>query len=226
MPLAAHISPPPLREGDRLTSDEFIRRWEAMPELKYAELLDGIVYMPSPVSIHHADYLGPLATWLGFYAANTPGCRSGVDGTWRMGSKNVPQPDVALRILPEYGGQSRVEGKYAAGAPELIVEVAASSRAHDLGFKLKLYEQVGVREYVIALTASRQLRWKELTPDGYRPLEPDADGILRSSSFAGLWLDPNAFWSLDQTRVFEVLQRGLDSPEHAAFVAHLAGIHG
>ena len=106
MPIAVHIAPPPLREGDGLTSDEFMLRWEAMPNLKHAELIDGIVHMPSPVSKQHSDAQSPLSGWLNIYAAGTRGCWAGLDGTWLMGDKNVPQPDITLRILPEYGGQS------------------------------------------------------------------------------------------------------------------------
>src|SRR5437660_1488779 len=100
MPLAAHKMPPPLRDGDRLTSDEFMRRWEAMPDLKHAELIDGIVYMPSPVSRHHEASHVPLVVLLATYAASTPGCYAGLEGTWLMDDRDVPQPDCTLRILP------------------------------------------------------------------------------------------------------------------------------
>ena len=222
MSMAAHIlPPPPLRDGDRLTSDEFMRRWEAMPDLNYAELIDGIVYMPSPVSLKHSGFHAPLTGWLAIYVASTPGCRVGSDGTWLMDGRNVPQPDIALRILPEFGGQSKVEGEYAAGAPELIVEVAASSRARDLGAKLKLYERMGVREYLVALARKEQILWHELTAGGFQPLQPDSDGIFRSRFFPGLWLDPAALWRLDLAALYAVLQRGLASPEHAASLARL-----
>src|SRR5438309_1135144 len=110
MPLAASVSIPPLLEGDSLTSDEFLRRWEEIPDLKRAELIDGIVYMPSPVSRGHQELECFLAGWLNFYALSTPGCRPAMEGTWLMGDRQAPQPDVTLRILPEYGGQSGVEG--------------------------------------------------------------------------------------------------------------------
>ncbi len=223
MSLAASISPPPLRDGDRLTSDEFLRRWEAMPDLKHAELIDGIVYMPSPVSLQHAKFHLPLAGWIANYAASTPGCQGGVEGTWLMSDRDVSQPDLALRILPEYGGQSREQDEYTAGAPELIVEIAASSRARDLGVKLKLYERMGVREYLVAVTGKQQFLWKELTENGYRPLDPDADGIIRSRTFPGLWLDPAALWNIDLPRLFAVLHQGLATPEHTSFVARLVG---
>jgi Uma2 family endonuclease len=222
MPIAASVSPPPLRNGDRLTSDEFMRRWEAMPSLKHAELIGGIVYMPSPVSLPHGDFHLPLSTWIGFYVAATPGCWGGVESTWLMGDRDVPQPDIALRILPEYGGQSRVEGIYAVGAPELIVEVAASSRSRDLGAKLKLYERIGVREYLVAVAGKEQFLWHELTERGYRPLEPGADGIIRSRCFPGLWFDPAALWRNDLMLLLAILQQGIATAEHASFVARLA----
>ena len=224
MPMAAHTLPPPLRQGERLTRDEFMRRWEAMPDLKHAELIDGIVYMPSPVSKPHSRFEFILAQWLGTYERSTPGCEGGMEGTWLMGNREVPQPDLAFRILPAYGGQSTEEGEYTAGSPELILEVATSSRSRDLGVKLKMYERKGVREYLIAITRQQRFLWKELTPDlGYQPLEPGADGVIRSRCFPGLWLDPNALWSRDLPRLFAVLQQGLDTPEHAAFVARLGG---
>ena len=222
MPMAALVLPPPLRDGDCLTSDEFMRRWEAMPGLKHAELIDGIVYMSSPVSRTHSNYHAPLSTWLGTYVLNTPGCWADLECTWLMGDRNVPQPDCTLRILPEHGGQSLVEGEYPAGAAELVVEVAVSSRARDLGVKLNLYERMGVREYLIAVSGKEQFLWKELAPGGYQPLDPGPDGIIRSRCFPGLWLDPAALWRRDLTRMFAVLQQGLATPEHAAFVARLA----
>src|SRR5437868_1986062 len=103
MSAVAPILPPLLRDDDRLTRDEFLRRWEAMPGLKHAELIDGIVYMPSPVSRKHSDFHSAIDNWLGHYAVRTPGWRSGLEGTWLM-KEDAPQPDITLRILPEYGG--------------------------------------------------------------------------------------------------------------------------
>ena len=226
MPLAASVSTPPLIEGDCLTSDEFLRRWEEIPDLKRAELIDGIVYMPSPVSLNHGETQVFLGGWLSFYATATPGCRPGTDGTWLMGERQVPQPDVALRILPEYGGQSRVEGLYAAGAPELVVEVAVSSRSRDFGVKKRLYERMGVREYLIAVPLDEQLFAFRLSPGGYEEIALDSDGIFRSSVFPGLWLGPGALWSLDLPRMNAVLQRGLATTEHSDFIAQLAATHG
>ncbi len=222
MPLAAPVSPPPLLEGDCLSSEEFLRRWDAMPDVKNAELIEGIVYMPSPVGRHHDGCHIMLTAWLANYATGTPGCFPSLAATWRMGASDVPQPDAALKILPEFGGQSGVEGPYHSGAPELIAEVAVSSYSRDMGVKKRLYERMGVREYIIALPGVRKLIWFTLTSAGFQPMEPGMDGIFRSVCFPGLWLDTEALWSLDLARINGILQQGLATPEHAEFALRLA----
>ena len=205
-----------------MTSDEFLRRWEAMPDLKHADLIDGVVYMPSPLSRPHSAFHILLAAWLRNYESHTPGTESGLEATWIMGKRNVPQPDVALRVLPEFGGQSRDEGDYTGGAPELVGEVALSSGACDLGAKFRLYERVGVHEYWVAVVPEARLIWYEWIKGSFCAREPDADGVYRSRSFPGLWLDTEAFWRRDGARVQVVLGHGLATPQHAAFVASLA----
>jgi Uma2 family endonuclease len=220
--MAASVSTSPLLEGDSLTSDEFIRRWEEIPDLKRAELIDGTVYLPSPVSLNHQEFESFLNGWLDHYAAETPGCRPAVEGTWLTGEGQVPQPDTTLRILPQYGGQSRVEGLYPSGAPELIVEVAVESRSLDFGAKKRLYERMGVREYMIAVPRNQELFVFSLTPDGFLPLETDPDGIFRSQFFPGLWLDTKALWLLDLQLRNATLKKGLATQEHAEFAGQLA----
>lgn len=164
MPATAIAFPSPIREGDRLESEEFLRRWEAMPDLKHAELIGGTVFlMPSPVSLLHSDIHDAMHGWLWTYKELTPGCHTGIECTWKMSLEDVPQPDLFLRILPEHGGQSRIEGVYTAGAPELIVEVSGSSLSRDLGIKLDLYRRVGVQEYLTVLlrpTTGMALAWQ------------------------------------------------------------------
>lgn len=158
MPGVAITEPPTLRDGDRLTSREFLHRWEAMPELRHAELIDGVVFcMPSPVSRNHGAMHVRAAAWLGAYMEATPGTEAGSDATWVMGAKDAPQPDLYLRVLPELGGQSNDTGDYCGGAPELIVEISVSGLSRDLGAKLQLYRQAGVREYLSVLMNPRQL---------------------------------------------------------------------
>ena len=163
--MAVPVIPPLLREGDRMSRDEFLRRWELLPDLKHAQLLDGIVHMASPVSTKHSGFHFDFNCWLATYKARTPGCEGATDGTALI-ENDAPQPDIALRILPAFVGQSRDEGPYLAGAPELIVEVAASSRARDLGPKARLYLRAGVREYVTALVDERRVIWRELHEGG------------------------------------------------------------
>lgn len=221
MPLAVPVSTPPLIEGDSLTSSEFLRRWEEMPSVKRAELIDGIVCMPSPVSLVDGDYEIFLGAWLSFYALGTPGCRPSIEGTWLMGERQNPQPDITLRILPECGGQSQVSGQYPSGAPELIVEVAISSYARDFGAKKRLYERMGVREYLIAVPREERMVSFTLISSSFEPLEADAAGVFRSACFPGLWLDIAALWKLDLQGMNSVLQQGLATPEHGDFAAQL-----
>ena len=191
-----------------------------MPEVKHAELIGGVVYMPSPVSRDHKTHDTLAIGWLSYYAAQTAGCEAGNDGTWLM-LEDAPQPDSYLRILPEYGGQSSEERGYGSGAPELIVEVALTSAARDLGPKLRLYGAAGVPEYITVLVKRPQVLWRRLVSGAYSLIEPDEDGILRSAVFPGLWLDSAALLGRDIPRVLEVLEQGLRSPSHQEFVQRL-----
>jgi Uma2 family endonuclease len=154
------------------------------------------------------------------YAAFTPGTEAADSSTWLMGD-DAPQPDGDLRILPGYGGSSTTQGRYAAGAPELIAEVSVSSDDIDLGEKMELYRSAGVGEYVVLLVTLRELRWYRLAGDSYQLMPVPGDGILRSHVFPGLWLDVPALLNGDMARVLTVLQHGLQSPEHAVFAAQL-----
>ncbi|MBM3735132.1 MAG: Uma2 family endonuclease [Acidobacteria bacterium] len=213
--------PPPLRQGDRLNSAEFIRRWEAMPDLKRAELLGGVVHMPSPVSNAHSDIQSVANAWLAFYAARTPGCRTGLEGTWIMGEDDTPQPDATLRILPERGGQSRVVGLYAQGAPELALEVAWSSQNRDLRRKTPLYEKAGVQEYITILVGQKKIIWRVRIGGKFEIVQP-AGGLYRSRVFPGLWLDPSALFDLDLAALHTAVEKGTSTAGHASFAARLA----
>jgi len=210
----------PLYPGQRLKRDEFLRRWEAMPQLKHAELIGGIVYLPSPVSLDHGDSDNSVAAWQSVYAASTPGVKSNSKSTWLM-LEDSPQPESSLRLLPELGGHSHRDGKYIAGSPEFLAEVSLSSEDYDLHEKLDLYEQAGVDEYLAVLLASREIRWHRLVDGAYQLIPPDTDGVLRSYVFPGLWLHPQALLSGDMALVLATLQKGLESNEHAAFVQEL-----
>jgi hypothetical protein len=210
-----------LRAGQRLTREEFLRRWEAMPEVKFAELINGVVYMPSPQTSDHGRTENEVDTWLGTYRAYTPGCDSGSQSTWLM-LQSAPQPDSYLWILPEHGGQSGIQGKYHIGAPDLAAEICLSSADYDLSVKKRLYQDAGAQEYVAFLVEEEEIRWHRLIKGIYELCPPTSRGIFRSRMFPGLWLDGPALWKHDLARVLQTLERGLHSAEHAAFVKALA----
>jgi Uma2 family endonuclease len=213
----------PLESGDRLGAIEFLRRYEAMPDVKKAELIEGTVYMPSPVRLIHAAPDTIVQGWLLTYAARTPGTQAAGNATVRLDVENVPQPDALLRILPEFGGQTRLDpAGYLFGPPELIVEIAASSVTIDLHEKLRAYRRAGVREYLIWRTLDGQFDWFILDQDEYRANAPDGQGILRSPHFPGLALAVEALLSHDAAKVLDTLQTDLQTPAHAAYVAQLA----
>jgi Uma2 family endonuclease len=219
------ISPasiPPLENGDRLTRGEFERRYQGMTQLKKAELIEGVVYMASPVRIinhggPHADIIG----WLSFYKAFTPHLQLGDNCTVRLDFDNEPQPDALLRI--EKGGQSTISlDGYVQGAPELIVEIAASTVSYDVHEKLKVYRRNGVQEYIIWRVDDQELDWFQLTNGKYISLESNQDNIFCSQVFPGLWLDKNALLTGNLAQVLAVLQQGIASQAHQNFCQSLA----
>lgn len=208
---------PLLETGDRLTRDEFERRYERMAHLKKAELIEGTVYMPPPIRAEkHALPHNKLGTWLGMYASETPGIGCFDNSTVRLDLDNEPQPDLVLMKLPGKGGQARIsEDDYIEGAPELVVEIVGSSRAYDLHQKKGAYRRNGVREYLAWVTDENRLLWWELREGEYEEIAPQADGMLRSGVFPGLWLDTGALLRGDMKVVLAALRRGLNSAEHA-----------
>ncbi len=212
---------PQLKTGDLLSRGEFLRRWEAMPQVRKAELIAGVVYMPSPLSRLHGELENTLSAWLAVYRGATPGCQALNNATWLMTDQDVPQPDLSLRILPNRGGQSHDEGPYAAGAPEIAVEVCLTSAAYDLHQKHDLYRRAGVREYVVVLLHEREVRWHRREGDRFQVVSPPTDGVYRSEVFPGLWLDGQALLANDVPRLMAVLQQGLASPGHREFAARL-----
>ena len=195
--------------GDRLSRKEFLARWEQMPALKKAELIAGVVYMPSPVSLTHSGFDGLAQLVLISFAARTPGCEYLPNATWLM-LESAPQPDICLSWLPASGKITATQD-LATGSPDLIVEVAVSSRSYDLGPKLALYQRAEVPEYVAMLVEKERIEWRVLENGCYRLMPPDADGVFRSKVFPGLWLDSAAFWRKDRSTLLAMLEQGLQS---------------
>ena len=211
---------PPLESGDRLNRYEFERRYHAMPHLKKAELIEGVVYLPAALRFRsHGQPHGRLMTWLGVYEASTPGVALGDNSTVRLDLDNEPQPDAVLMIEESAGGQARLsDDDYVEGAPELVAEIAASSATIDLHDKKRAYRRNGVREYIVWQVCEQKLDWFYLQEGEYISLPVDEDGVIRSRVFPGLWLAVDNLLAENMVRVLAVLQEGLDSPERVPFV--------
>lgn len=212
---------PLLENGDRLTQVEFERRYRAS-SVKKAELIEGIVYMASPLRItQHGEPHAVIMGWLLLYRAATPGVQLGDNSTVRLDADNEPQPDALLRI--ETDGQSSIsEDGYVEGAPELIVEIAASSVSIDVHDKLKVYRRNQVQEYMVWRVEDQELDWFRLQEGQYIRLQPNSDGLIFSEVFPGLWLDQTALLTGNLIRVIEVVQQGLATVEHQSFVEKLS----
>ena len=216
------IATPPLENGDHLTRAEFERRYEAMPKATRAELIEGVVHMASPVhNRRHGVPHARVMTWLGAYVAAVPQVELTDNATVRLDAENEVQPDALLRLEPELGGRSRVtEDDFIEGAPELIVEIAASSVSYDLREKLRVYRRTQVQEYVVWRVYDKAVDWFRLERGEYIPLQ-SADGIVRSQVFPGLWLLVDALLADDMAAVLRTLQDAVDTAEFKAFVRKL-----
>lgn len=227
-PVSIATTPPPLESGDHLDRAEFERRYLAHPEIKKAELIEGIVYVSSPVRYRqHAKPHSAIIGWLFLYRAATPCVSNGDSATLRLDEQNEVQPDGMLRLLSEYGGRSTVDSDgYIHGTPELLVEIAASSASYDLHSKRRVYARSGIPEYLIIQPYKQQVEWSVLHQGKYVAIAPDEQGILRSQIFPGLWLRPSALWANELAVLINTLQEGLNSPEHRAFVEKLQAKQG
>jgi Uma2 family endonuclease len=213
---------PPLVAGQELDQPTFHERYEAMPPETRAELVGGVVYMPSPMRLDHGDTGRIVAGWFFRYQWKTPGVTGADNVTVKLDLKGEPQPDHVLRVPAGLGGQTKVDEQgYLVGAPEMIVEVARSSRTYDLNQKKADYERVGVREYVVVELEPDRVHWFVRRRKRFQVLRPGRDGIYRSEVFPGLWLDAEALFAEDLDRLMQVLDQGLATPEHAAFAAKL-----
>ncbi|MER3433619.1 MAG: Uma2 family endonuclease [Leptolyngbya sp. ERB_1_1] len=214
---------PPLENGDRLSRSEFERRYSADPHIKKAELIEGTVYVASPLRFEpHAEPHSNLNGWLTIYKAFTPGIRLGDTPTLRLDLDNEPQPDLVLFLEQRAGGGVVISADgYLEGAPELIVEVAVSSAAIDSGTKKRVYRRNGVQEYIIWQSYEKRVDWFQLVDGEYQLVLPDEAGVVGSQVFPGLWLNVNALLSGDMITVIETVQAGIRSPEHQAFVESL-----
>lgn len=216
------INLPPLENGDQLSRHEFERRYTASPHLKKAELIEGVVHLASPVRITHGRTHACMMAWITDYWMATPGLDIGDNVTVRLDLDNEPQPDIVLRIESQLGGNSRItKDQYIEGAPELIVEIAGSTASYDLNTKLKVYRRSGVQEYIVWTVYENQIVWFSLENGEYIPLQLDSEGIIYSRVFPGLNLAVAPMLRGALLEVIQVLQLGINSPEHQAFLEQL-----
>ena len=212
---------PSFENGDRMSRAEFHYIYDKMPDDYRAELVGGVVYVASPLKLLHGTSHVKLSGALAAYEAHTPGIQVADNATVLLGDEGEPQPDLFVRILPEFGGQSQTTNDdYVAGAPEFIVEIAASSRSLDLHAKYDDYRRYGVLEYLVVCIHERRLYWFDLRAD--RELNIDADRVLRVQTFPGLWIDSDALWAGDHAKLLATLEQGTATTEHAEFVRKLA----
>jgi Uma2 family endonuclease len=216
--------PPPFEPGDRLTQAEFERRYNTMPELKKAELIEGIVYMGSLVRfVQHGEPHLTASGWISYYMAKTPGVRGGDNSTVRLDDDNEPQPDLLLRIDPTSGGKSRIdEDGYLNGPVELAIEIASSSVSIDTHIKKNAYLKLGIAEYLVYRVLDGAVNWFAMQNGQYVEIAPDEKGVIKSGLFPGLWLSPTDLVAGNLAGLFALIDQGVGSPEHQTFCKRLA----
>jgi Uma2 family endonuclease len=225
VPVAPPVAEPPplLAEGMRLSREEFHRRYlrlhTKLPDVR-AELVQGVVYIMSPMRLPHDEFTNLIRRILFRYEDATPGVRANGSPTTILEGDNEPEPDALLRILPEYGGRSGPNAdEYLEGPPELMVEVSVTTQDKDLGPKREAYREAGVREYLVLLVEEGELRAFDLEADEAIPLLRWRE--FRSRVFPGLRLDAKHLLAGNTAKSLRLLEKGLASPEHAAFVKEL-----
>ena len=165
-----------------------------MPHLKKAELVEGVVYLPSPV---HLDQLGSpqaaLVGWLWNYWAFTPGVRVGDNSTVRLDLDNEPQPDALMIREPSHGGRVVIGPR---GYVEALRSWSEKSRPQAPASTCtpSCGSTVATRSRSTSSGASRTRRWtgSSCVREIYACLPLTAAGVYRSEVFRGLWLDPVA----------------------------------
>ena len=177
---------PPLESGDVLDVREFEARYRNMRGTK-AELINGVVFLASPVFRDHSRAHTLLLGWLVAFQSSHPDVEVLTEQSVRLSETSEVQPDAVVRLIN--GGSSNFDReRFLEGAPELVVEIAVSSRSKDLHTKLRAYEEAGVQEYIVWRVADGLLDWFQLVDGRFELLSPDDDIIVHSRVFPGLRL--------------------------------------
>ena len=192
-----------LENGAVMSTDEFLSLYERADGLEHVELIEGIIYMPSPVSIpDHARKQGLFIEWLAAYESMHREAEYSPPGTVVLDESNVPEPDAMLYRKRE--GRMTDAG-YLDGAPELVVEIANSSASRDLHQKKEAYRRSGVLEYIVWRVQDGAIDWFALHAGEYEAQVP-RDGVIESRVFPGLRLDVPAMLAMDRSKVLAAIR--------------------
>lgn len=210
---------PLLYDGQHLSQAEFHRLYDACQTDHKFELIEGVVYMAAAYRRPHSRLGHLVGGLLLMYETCTPGVEGLPGATTILDDQNEPEPDLQLRIRSEFGGRGGITAdQYVTGAPELVIEVSHSSLKLDMNQKLHMYRRLGVLEYLVVDVQAASLHWF-VWPEGERSVH--SDGIWRSSTFPGLWINAAALFQEQVLELQATLNEGLKQPEHAQFVTTL-----
>jgi Uma2 family endonuclease len=198
--------PAVLESGDRLTRQEFHRRYSTRPDIKKAELVLGVVYVASPTRAEqHGEPHSLIGAWMRVFAVRTPGLRVAENTTVFLGPDTEVQPDVLAFWSPPRGSARLSPRGYIEGPPLLVIEVAASSASYDLHDKMEAYRRVGVPEYIVWRVIDEKVDWFHLQNGQYVRLEPDGQGIIESKVLPGLRLPVDRLLAGDAAAVLAAI---------------------
>ena len=201
MSAAKHLAPA-LENGAVMTREEFHSLYAECEGYERVELIEGVVFMPSPVRFESHDRQASLLRgWLFTYSNLHDGLECGNEATLILGNSEV-QPDAFLLWS---GAVPIDEEGYLRGAPQLVAEVAASTASRDLHSKLTLYERNGVREYIVWRTLDGAIDWFVLRGGSFELKAPDERGRIESDQFSGLVMDVPAMLAMDRKAVLAAL---------------------
>lgn len=203
--MTAQQAKPRLENGDVMTREEFHRLYSDCPGMERVELIEAVVYMPSPIRFKgHGREQALISEWLAAYAATQRDMMWSGPVSVLLDDDNEPEPDAMLfRVSPE-----RFDDGYVAGAPELVVEIAASSKSRDLHQKKRAYERNGVIDYIVWRTDDAAIDWFTLRDGAYSERKADDAGVIESEQFPGLRLNVAAALAMDREAVLAALKAG------------------
>ncbi len=167
--------------------------WEKFaPESRICEYLDGVVYMPSPVSIRHQQIVIFLADLLnGFRWEGRCGEVLTGPAPLRLSWLRKLEPDIFVlpaSFEPEKNG-TRDDLK-----AELVIEVLSpSNRSHDLERKAKVYQDAGIPEIWYVDESREQLHVDHREITSYSRITQSAETFV-SRALMGFWIDVGWLW--------------------------------